>query len=80
MLGLDAAGKTTILFKLKGNYKATIPRIGLNIETLETKTIKYTAWDLGGSMRFSSMHYRPYYQNIQGLIFVVDSTDKERID
>ena len=49
MLGLDGAGKTTILYKLKlGDNITTIPTIGFNVETLEYKNINFTVWDVGG--------------------------------
>ncbi|CAI0626097.1 unnamed protein product [Linum tenue] len=46
MVGLDAAGKTTILYKLKlGEIVTTIPTIGFNVETVEYKNISFTVWD-----------------------------------
>jgi len=49
MLGLDAAGKTTILYKLKlGEVVSSVPTIGFNVECLEYKNIKFTVWDVGG--------------------------------
>ena len=49
MLGLDAAGKTTILYKLKlGDVITTIPTIGFNVETVEYKNISFNVWDVGG--------------------------------
>jgi ADP-ribosylation factor protein 1 len=49
MLGLDAAGKTTILYKLKlGEVINTIPTIGFNVESLDYKNISFTVWDVGG--------------------------------
>lgn len=49
MLGLDAAGKTTILYKLKlGEVVSSVPTIGFNVETIEYKNIKFTVWDIGG--------------------------------
>ena len=49
LLGLDAAGKTTILYKLKlGEVVSSVPTIGFNVETVEYKNIKFTMWDLGG--------------------------------
>ncbi|KAL0554194.1 hypothetical protein IC582_008111 [Cucumis melo] len=43
MIGLDAAGKTTILYKLKlGEIVTTIPTIGFNMETVEYKNISFT--------------------------------------
>ena len=49
MLGLDGAGKTTILYSLKlGDVLMTIPTIGFNVEELNYKTIKFMVWDVGG--------------------------------
>lgn len=80
MLGLDAAGKTTILYKLKlGDVVSSVPTIGFNVETVEYKNIKFTVWDVGGQDKIRLL-WRHYYQNTQGLIFVVDSSDKDRID
>ena len=79
MVGLDAAGKTTILYKLKlGEIVTTIPTIGFNVETVEYKKINFTVWDVGGQDKIRPL-WRHYYQNTQGLIFVVDSNDKDRI-
>ena len=76
MVGLDAAGKTTILYKLKlGDVVTTIPTIGFNVETVEYKNIKFTVWDVGGQDRIRPL-WRHYFQNTQGLIFVVDSNDR----
>lgn len=78
-VGLDAAGKTTILYKLKlGEIVTTIPTIGFNVETVEYKNICFTVWDVGGQDRIRPL-WRHYFQNTQGLIFVVDSNDRERI-
>ncbi|KAL5541449.1 hypothetical protein UlMin_009159 [Ulmus minor] len=74
MVGLDAAGKTTILYKLKlGEIVTTIPTIGFNVETVEYKNISFTVWDVGGQDKIRPL-WRHYFQNTQGLIFVVDST------
>ncbi|TYK12862.1 ADP-ribosylation factor 1 [Cucumis melo var. makuwa] len=79
MVGLDAAGKTTILYKLKlGEIVTTIPTIGFNVETVEYKNVSFTVWDVGGQDKIRPL-WRHYFQNTQGLIFVVDSNDKERI-
>ncbi|XP_029634838.1 ADP-ribosylation factor 4 [Octopus sinensis] len=79
MVGLDAAGKTTILYKLKlGEVVTTIPTIGFNVETVEYKNINFTVWDVGGQDRIRPL-WRHYFQNTQGLIFVVDSNDRERM-
>lgn len=79
MVGLDAAGKTTILYKLKlGEIVTTIPTIGFNVETVEYKNISFTVWDVGGQDKIRPL-WRHYFQNTQGLIFVVDSNDHDRV-
>ncbi|KAJ5687495.1 hypothetical protein N7536_010114 [Penicillium majusculum] len=79
MVGLDAAGKTTILYKLKlGEIVTTIPTIGFNVETVEYKNIQFTVWDVGGQDKIRPL-WRHYFQNTQGIIFVVDSNDRDRI-
>lgn len=79
MVGLDAAGKTTILYKLKlGEVVTTIPTIGFNVETVEFKNINFTVWDVGGQDKIRPL-WRHYFQNTQGLIFVIDSNDRERM-
>ncbi|CAH2000223.1 unnamed protein product [Acanthoscelides obtectus] len=79
MVGLDAAGKTTILYKLKlGEIVTTIPTIGFNVETVEYKNISFTVWDVGGQTKIRKL-WRHYFSNTDGLIFVVDSNDRDRI-
>ncbi|TXG59371.1 hypothetical protein EZV62_013944 [Acer yangbiense] len=79
MVGLDAAGKTTILYKLKlGEIVTTIPTIGFNVETVEYKNVSFTVWDVGGQDKIRPL-WRHYFQNTQGLIFVVDSNDRDRV-
>ena len=64
-LGLDGAGKTSILFKLKQNeFVQTIPTIGFNVEELEYKNIKFTVWDVGGLHKIRSL-WKHYYYNTQ---------------
>jgi small GTP-binding protein len=63
MLGLDAAGKTTILYKLKlGEVVSSVPTIGFNVETVEYKNINFTVWDIGGQNKLRLL-WRHYYQN-----------------
>ncbi|GAB1521614.1 ADP-ribosylation factor, Arf Arf6 [Rhizoctonia solani] len=98
MLGLDAAGKTTILYKLKLNQSVTtIPTVGFNVETVTYKNVKFNVWDVGGQDKIRPLwrHYytgtnidyflsllgaNPWSTGTQGLVFVVDSQDRERID
>ncbi|CAA2964785.1 ADP-ribosylation factor 2-like isoform X1 [Olea europaea subsp. europaea] len=79
MVGLDASGKTTILYKLKlGEIITTIPTIGFNVETVDYKNVSFTVWDVGGQDKIRPL-WRHYFKNTNGLIFVVDSNDRERI-
>merc|ERR1712066_526996 len=80
MVGLDAAGKTTILYKLKlSEVVTTIPTIGFNVETVEYKNVLFTVWDVGGQDKIRPL-WKHYYQNINGIIFVIDSSDRRRIN
>lgn len=80
ILGLDGAGKTTILYKLQlGEVVKTKPTIGFNVETLQYKNIAINMWDLGGQTSIRP-YWRCYYANTAAVIFVVDSTDKDRLD
>lgn len=77
---MDAAGKTTILYKLKlGEIVTTIPTIGFNVESVSYKNIDFTVWDVGGQDKIRPL-WRHYFQNTQGVIFVVDSNDRDRFD
>jgi len=84
MLGLDAAGKTTILYKLRlGEVTTTIPTIGFNVESVEyntrTSLVSFTTWDVGGRDKIRPL-WRHYYQHANALVFVVDSNDRDRYE
>eukprot|EP00056_Hartaetosiga_gracilis_P013213 m.216692 g.216692 ORF g.216692 m.216692 type:complete len:180 (+) comp13809_c1_seq1:271-810(+) len=80
MVGLDAAGKTTILYKLKlGEVISTMPTIGFNVETVAYKSLNMTVWDVGGQTKIRPL-WKYYYNNTDAVIFVCDSTDKERFE
>lgn len=79
MVGLDAAGKTTILYKMKlGEVMQTTPTIGFNVETVEYKNLKFAVWDVGGQDKIRKL-WKFYYENVGGIIFVIDSNDRDRI-
>ena len=80
MVGLDAAGKTTLLYKLKmGEAVRTIPTIGFNVETVAHKKVDFTVWDVGGQDKIRRLWHH-YYLGTNAVIFVVDSNDRERIE
>lgn len=79
MLGLDNAGKTTILKKFTGEDVSTIsPTLGFNIKTLEHKGFNLNIWDVGGQKSLRS-YWRNYFETTDGLIWVVDSADRRRL-
>ncbi|KAG6484862.1 hypothetical protein ZIOFF_053387 [Zingiber officinale] len=79
VLGLDNAGKTTILYRLQmGEVVSTIPTIGFNVETVQYNNIKLQVWDLGGQTSIRP-YWRCYFPNTQAIIYVVDSSDTDRL-
>ena len=79
MLGLDNAGKTTILKKFNGEDISSIsPTLGFNIKTLEHKGYNLNIWDVGGQKSLRS-YWRNYFETTDGLIWVVDSADRRRL-
>ncbi|CAF0771602.1 unnamed protein product [Rotaria sordida] len=80
MLGLDNAGKTSILYRLRLKESiTTIPTVGFNVETVLLGHVKFNVWDVGGQDKIRPL-WRHYYTGSQGLIFVVDSCDRERME
>jgi ADP-ribosylation factor-like protein 2 len=80
ILGLDNAGKTTILRKFSGEPIDTIePTLGFNIKTLEHGGYKLNFWDVGGQKTIRA-YWRNYFERTDGLIWVVDSSDRHRLE
>uniref|UniRef100_U5EZE0 ADP-ribosylation factor-like protein 2 n=1 Tax=Corethrella appendiculata TaxID=1370023 RepID=U5EZE0_9DIPT len=79
LLGLDNAGKTTILKRFNGEPIDQIsPTLGFNIKTLEHNNYTLNMWDVGGQKSLRS-YWRNYFECTDGLIWVVDSTDRMRL-
>ncbi|CCW65678.1 unnamed protein product [Phytomonas sp. EM1] len=79
ILGLDNAGKTSILYKLHlGTVTSTVPTVGFNLETVEYKNISFEVWDLGGQSGIRP-YWRCYFSDTDAVVYVVDSTDKDRM-
>lgn len=85
MLGLDSAGKTTALYRLKfDQYLNTVPTIGFNCEKVKMKSgqmkgITFVVWDIGGQDKLRPL-WRSYSRGTDGIVFVVDSVDDERME
>lgn len=61
-----------------GEVLTTVPTIGFNVEKVQYKNVIFTVWDVGGQEKLRPL-WRHYFNNTDGLIFVVDSLDKDRI-
>jgi len=80
LLGLDNAGKTTILRTLASeDINQITPTQGFNIKSVQSAGFKLKVWDVGGQRRIRP-YWRNYFENTDVLIYVVDSTDKKRFD
>lgn len=84
LLGLDNAGKSTLLYKLKHDASVTTsPTIGFNVEMLDVKknrkNIALTVWDVGGQGKMRE-HWKSFHNDVAAVVFVVDSSDGGRLD
>jgi ADP-ribosylation factor-like protein 5B len=79
MIGLDNAGKTTILYRLHlGDVIETSPTVGSNVEEVHHRNVKFQVWDLGGQDKLRRV-WRTYYVGSHAVVLVVDSMDRERL-
>ncbi|KMZ73847.1 putative ADP-ribosylation factor [Zostera marina] len=79
VVGLDNAGKTTILYKLHlGEIVTTHPTVGSNVEEVIYNNIRFEIWDLGGQEKLRTS-WTTYYRGAHAVIVVIDSTDRARI-
>lgn len=87
VLGLDSAGKTSLLYRLKlHEFVDTIPTKGFNMERVKvpvapgsSRTTTFQAWDVGGHEKLRPL-WKSYTRRTDGLVFVVDSSETERLD
>ncbi|KAH8752494.1 ADP-ribosylation factor family-domain-containing protein [Diaporthe sp. PMI_573] len=80
MLGLDNAGKTTIVKRIMGEDVNTVsPTLGFIIKTIDYEGYKLNIWDVGGQKTLRS-YWRNYFEKTDALIWVVDATDRLRIE
>ena len=80
MVGLDNAGKTTVVKKFNGEATDTIsPTLGFDIKTLEHRGYRLNVWDVGGQQTIRS-YWRNYFEVTDGIIWVVDSADQWRLE
>ncbi|KAK9178767.1 hypothetical protein WN943_027960 [Citrus x changshan-huyou] len=87
ILGIDKAGKTTLLEKLKSVYSNVeglppdriVPTVGLNIGRIEVSNSKLVFWDLGGQPGLRSI-WEKYYEEAHAVVFVIDAACPSRFE
>jgi len=80
VLGLDNAGKTTILKQIADEeIQSVMPTQGFNVKTLNVGNFKFNVWDLGGQKTIRP-HWKNYYDKLDCLIYVIDSSDRIRMN
>ena len=79
IIGLDAAGKTTIMKRiLRSEYSLSKPTFGVNIEVYQYRTLEFVVWDLGGHAPIRKTLWKKFVTKAQTIVFVVDAADKKR--
>ncbi|KAK6973914.1 ADP-ribosylation factor [Biomphalaria glabrata] len=82
MLGIDGAGKTSLLFKMSvPDYVvgSAISTLGFNVEKVKvTRNVRFTLWDVGGQEKLRPF-WKNYFENTDGILFVLDSTNEARL-
>ncbi|PWI48812.1 hypothetical protein CEE45_04450 [Candidatus Heimdallarchaeota archaeon B3_Heim] len=81
IVGLEFAGKTSLVLHLQtGEFRNTLPTSGLDTEILEIQGIIFQLFDLGGHERFRQMFWKEYVKLSQGIVFIIDSSDLEKLN
>jgi len=80
VLGLDNAGKTTILKKLsEEDISQIMPTQGFNIKSLVHGKFKLNVWDIGGQKAIRA-YWSNYFESTDSLVYVIDSSDRRRLE
>ena len=80
ILGLDNAGKTTVMKRVSGeDIHEVSPTVGFNIKTLDYNGYTLNLWDVGGQKSIRT-YWRNYFEQTDGIIWVVDSVDRWRLE
>ncbi|XP_015601576.1 ADP-ribosylation factor-like protein 6 [Cephus cinctus] len=81
VIGLNNSGKSTVINHFKREDDRCIdivPTVGFNVEKFAFKNVGFTAFDMSGHDRYRSL-WEHYYKDCQGIIFIIDSSDKLRL-
>ncbi|CAJ0578107.1 unnamed protein product, partial [Mesorhabditis spiculigera] len=85
IIGLDNAGKTTLLEQIKAKFirdygmlnpSKITSTIGMNVGKVEVGQVRLNFWDLGGQEDLREL-WGTYYAEASGVIFVVDGTRRD---
>uniref|UniRef100_A0A3P8Y8H2 ADP-ribosylation factor-like protein 3 n=1 Tax=Esox lucius TaxID=8010 RepID=A0A3P8Y8H2_ESOLU len=80
LLGLDNAGKTTLLKQLASeDVRHITPTQGFNIKSMQSQGFKLNVWDIGGQRKIRP-YWRNYFENTDVLIYVIDCSDRKRFE
>ncbi|XP_034448248.1 ADP-ribosylation factor-like protein 4D [Hippoglossus hippoglossus] len=87
VIGLDSAGKTSLLYRLKlQEFVETIPTKGFNMERIKvpmgsakSNSTTFQVWDVGGQEKLRPL-WKSYTRRTEGLVFVVDAVEAERME
>ena len=79
LLGLDSAGKSTVLQRALGTNDAVAPTLGFDIRTVERRGVTLNVWDVGGQATIRA-YWRNYFEETDAVVWVVDSADAARLE
>ena len=79
-LGLDHAGKTTIVKRItSGEFDdSTFRTLGMNVDEFSSGNVRFISWDIGGQAAFRESLWESYMAGSMGIVYVIDSADKSR--
>lgn len=79
-LGLDHAGKTTIVKRITSGVfdDSTFRTLGMNVDEFTSGKVKFISWDIGGQEAFRESLWESYMAGSMGIVYVIDSTDRDR--
>jgi small GTP-binding protein len=81
IVGLEFAGKTSFVLRLQtGEFGKTLPTTGLDTEILEIQGTLFQLFDLGGQERYREIFWKEYVKLSQGIVFMIDANDLEKLD
>ncbi|MHA2387849.1 MAG: ADP-ribosylation factor family protein, partial [Candidatus Hodarchaeales archaeon] len=81
-LGLDHAGKTTIVKRItSGEFDdSTFRTLGMNVDEFSSGNVRFISWDIGGQEAFRESLWESYMAGSMGIVYVIDSNDRTRFD